>query len=374
MHSLFDGFSPVSKADWLDKVARDLKGRSIEELNHQWTEQIQLSPFFHLEDSLELPPLVNATGGNWEIGSCIQVEDPAESNAILLDELQHGVNAPRLVLKDPLSAKAWEVLLNGVEPAYISLQIYPTFQETEPASWLDPLLATLSKKGVTSANRVGAIRIGEEAIEKVLVNWNLYQERFPRMRKLYIDNSMNFRTFNPEQELALAAYMAFYRLEEAISKGVDAQEAHDNLHVVLAVGTSFFRDLAKLRAFRILWANLLQAAALAVHQAPFISVQFAPESQDEDMHTNMIRATTQAMSAVIGGADHLEILPANATVESTTGFTRRVARNLHHILSMEAHLDQVMDPAAGSYFMETLSVQIAEKAYAIFREMKSPFR
>ncbi|MBR9920774.1 MAG: hypothetical protein GYB31_08040 [Bacteroidetes bacterium] len=374
MASHFDEFTPSTKSDWLDKVIRDLKGKSLAELDHQWTEKIRLSPFFHREDVDERAPLSSGSSGSWQIGSMIRVEEEVSANKVLLDELLHGVNAPRLLLTESLSAKAWENLLKEVEPAWISLEVYPGFQEAEPAVWVDPFIAALLKKGVDLNKVTGALRIGEEAVESLLKNHQIFQDRLPNMRLFYIDNSGNYRPDNPEEELALAAYMAFYRMQQAIDSGMSLQEAHANLQVVLSVGNSFFKSLAKLRAFRLLWANLLQAAGMdSIVEPPFVSVQFAPESQDDDQHTNMIRATTMAMSAVLGGANRLEVLPANATKEAPTAFTRRVARNLQHILSMEAHLDQVLDPAAGSYFLEQLTNKLAEAAFDIFKGMKKPF-
>src|SRR5690606_19484509 len=125
------------------------------------------------------------------------------------------------------------------------------------------------------------------------------------------------------------------------------------------------------RALKILWANVLEAYGVKV-QMPFIEVHFAPESQDNNINTNMIRAATQALSAVIGGADRLYVLPANAALgEASMSFTRRIARNVQHLLQMESHVDKVFDAGAGSYYIEKLTNILAEKAWAKFQEIEA---
>ncbi|MBK9488574.1 MAG: hypothetical protein IPO07_07135 [Haliscomenobacter sp.] len=127
-------------------------------------------------------------------------------------------------------------------------------------------------------------------------------------------------------------------------------------------------EIAKLRALRLLWQNVLKAYGVQT-SALEIAAHFAPASQDEHPNTNLIRAATQAMSAVIGGANQLYVLPSNASLhESPTPFTRRIARNVQHLLRLESHLDKVIDPAAGSYYIEKLTEELAHKAWAIFQQ------
>ena len=119
---------------------------------------------------------------------------------------------------------------------------------------------------------------------------------------------------------------------------------------------------------RILWFNVLKAYGLSEPDL-FIAAYFAPDTQDENTHTNMVRAATQAMSAIIGGAKELYILPANVGAgENPTAFTRRIARNVQHILRLESYLDKVQDPAAGSFYIEKLTEELAKKAWAIFQQ------
>jgi methylmalonyl-CoA mutase len=373
MDAFFADFELTSKADWLNKVTKDLRGKPLDELEHQWTEHVRLLPFFHLEDQVDpLEPMARQTTGVWEVGEVHAVTDLKTANRRLLEGLQQGVNAPVLRLSKVLSTAEWEQLMLDVEPSFIAPIVDPEFGVEEPAEWLDPYLAFLSKRKIDAADRRGAISIGEEHSGRLISGWQGFATRLPKVRKFYIDATSCYRPHQPEDEIALAAYLAFYRMVQAQRAGIDIVEAHQNLTIVLAVGAEFFRNLAKLRAFKLLWANLLEVADWPINNPPYLSVHFAPVSQGQDQYANMIKATTQAMSAVLGGADHLVIPPADVQAASPGELPRRVARNLHHVLSMEAHLDQVVDPAAGSYFVEELTRRIAERGYEQFRKMTPP--
>ena len=140
----------------------------------------------------------------------------------------------------------------------------------------------------------------------------------------------------------------------------------------MAVSTSFFVDIAKLRALRILWANLLDAYGAGDAPLPLLVAHLARETQADDQHTNMIKAGTQSMAAVIGGADRLYVRPADFfNQEPSSSFTRRIARNVQHILKMESHLDRVGDPGAGSYYIEMLTEKLADAAWREFQELEA---
>ncbi|MBK7869743.1 MAG: hypothetical protein IPJ74_03185 [Saprospiraceae bacterium] len=173
------------------------------------------------------------------------------------------------------------------------------------------------------------------------------------------------------QELAYTIAKGSEYLAQLAERGVNLGIANQQMQFAVAISTSYFVEIAKIRALKILWLNVLEAYG-ATPQFPFIEVHFAPESQDNNPNTNMIRAATQALSAVVGGADRLYILPANAALgESSTSFTRRIARNVQHLLQMESHTDKVSDAGAGSYYIEKLTNILAEKAWAKFQEIEA---
>ena len=140
-----------------------------------------------------------------------------------------------------------------------------------------------------------------------------------------------------------------------------------NIQFSIAIGKSYFVEIAKIRALKILWANVLKAYGWEA-TSPSIEAHLSPSCQSDNPYQNMIAATTQAMSAVLGGVDRLTILPANAATEKADDFTRRIARNVQHLLKMEAYFDRVIDPAAGSYYIEQLTEQLAKQAWKVIQQ------
>ncbi|MCB0638992.1 MAG: hypothetical protein KDC54_20325, partial [Lewinella sp.] len=161
-------------------------------------------------------------------------------------------------------------------------------------------------------------------------------------------------------------------LAQMEARGVAPAVTNAHMQFSVAVSTSYFLEIAKLRALRVLWANVLAGYGLTDVPLPKVAVHQAMESQEGDVHTNMIKAATQAMAAATGGADLLFIVPANhARREPSTPFTRRIARNVQHLLQLESRFTNVIDPAAGSYYLEKVTTTLAEKAWARFQQVEA---
>ncbi|MEZ4891464.1 MAG: methylmalonyl-CoA mutase family protein [Saprospiraceae bacterium] len=133
-----------------------------------------------------------------------------------------------------------------------------------------------------------------------------------------------------------------------------------------------FFEIAKLRALRLLWFNLLKAWEIPL-KAPVVHASINSESYSDNLYSNMISGTTAAMSAIMGGVDRLTVLPYDSGRESVAtypkAFSRRIARNVQHLLKLESNLHELNDPAAGSYYIEHLSAKIAEKAWQEFKKL-----
>ena len=361
--ALFDEFDPVSKKDWLKKVTADLKGKDLETLDHQWAENIRLSPFFHQEDNPSpLDPLKRNSSLSWLIGEGIEADEVETANKTLLEGLEQGVNAPELTFSKPIDPEQWASLLKGVRSDYISLFLKPMFSGTDLVTWLDGLLTYLGKEEIPPANRKGALLLADPDSD-IWEMWPNLLKRLPGYCFIQADGIGLYNREDPAAEIAGLASQAYDLLKQAEASGIDPGEAHARLIIRISIGTGYFRALTKIRAFKILWANILQAKGWKADKPPFLDVHFHPSGQDADEHTNMIRSTSQAIAAVVAGADRLCIPPADWKRGVSTGQTRRIARNIHHILAMESHIGQVEDPAAGSYFLDNLSKDLAEKAF-----------
>ena len=153
---------------------------------------------------------------------------------------------------------------------------------------------------------------------------------------------------------------------------IPAAVTNQHLQFSVAISTSYFVEIAKIRALKILWANVLNGFGLAEEPLPPIAAHLAAETQTDEQEYNMIKAATQAMSAAIGGASLLYLPPADLLTQGESSpFTRRIARNVQHLLQMESYLDQVVDPAAGSYYIEHLTQRFCEQAWKKFQQIEA---
>jgi len=175
------------------------------------------------------------------------------------------------------------------------------------------------------------------------------------------------------EELAYGLSMASDYMALLLDRGIDPERAQASMRMVLSTGSNYFMEIAKLRAARLLWQKIAEAygvpAASAGIRIHAITAEWNLTLYDP--HVNMLRGTTEAMSAVLGGADMLSVLPYDYRYQEGNKFSDRIARNVQIILREEAYFAQVADPAAGSYYLESLTDSVAQAAWALFQETES---
>jgi|AntRauTorckE5430_2_1112549.scaffolds.fasta_scaffold13827_2 methylmalonyl-CoA mutase len=380
MKNLLEDFPAVDKAAWVAKVEKDLKGKPLKDLFWHLGENLEVAPFYHPEDmqgQATAPLLAGRRGNDWEIGEYINVyKAPSNANIELLEGLKGGVQAPLFRLFQPLDEDRLRQLLDGVAPEMVTLNFSEHYTEKQPSRLFSLLQNWYQEKGIagTEANFTidfdPILDFTTPPIEQLADLIRTCAAEWPGVCSLQI----NAKTFHggPEQtveELALTMAKGAEYLALLTETGLDAAVINQHMQFGIAISKSYFVEIAKFRALRLLWSNVLKGYGVKGKQ-PFVVGHFSQESQDEDPNGNIIRASTQAMSAVIGGVDRLYVLPSNRGQQKPdTSFSRRIARNLQHLLKMESHLDQVIDPGAGSYYIEKLTRQIAVQAWARFREM-----
>ena len=201
--------------------------------------------------------------------------------------------------------------------------------------------------------------------EKTDNNWEIGEVIFVKDAKTAnqeaIDGTLHYR--NREQTIEELTQILLST--NAYLKEIEANQVN-SLQLSIAIGESYFINIAKIRALKILWHNLMSAYEL---ETPLtLEAHLATSSLTDDQHQNMIQMSTQALSAVIAGVDRLFLTPAD---HSYTAFTKRIARNVQHLLQLESHLDQVIDPSAGSYYIEKLTNEIVEQVWGKFTALAS---
>ncbi|MCB9082424.1 MAG: hypothetical protein H6555_12015 [Lewinellaceae bacterium] len=379
--AIFPEFPPISKVEWLARLEKDLKGKPWEDLLWHLEDDITIAPAYFPEDRPVDRSALGRTaqGSHWEIAESYEVEgDIAQANAQALEGLQGGVEAPLFLLKRHISEQQLEQLLNGINLDAISLNIAEFYAEKEPLKLLESFCRIANKRSSQPQALQGSIDFdplldwNEPPLDDLVRALHLVEAELPRFKILQING--RYYHAGPQEaarELGYTIAQGSEYLARLLEHGISPEHANRYLQFSVAVSSSYFVAIAKLRALRILWNNVLRGYGITNPAPTEIVVHLAKETQDENPNTNMIRATTQAMSAIIGGADRLYVLPANAALkEPSTSFSRRIARNVQHLLRFESHLHAVTDPAAGSYYIEQLTDALATKAWALFQELE----
>jgi methylmalonyl-CoA mutase len=365
----FEEFPPVSKAEWLAKVEKDLKGKPISDLDFEVGE-IKMSPFHHLDDFKKLPKPLPANNG-WEIGEDITVTpNLIETNKSLLAALEAGINAPRLVLNQQISAEDLAILLNKVDVEIISTQFYFINKNNTPQHFLSCFKKYVSENNFDLKKvNIGINWAGEDAVEQQEIIHLLGQLKNGNynVKALPVNGLPYFSENNPAHELAAILKKGENFIKQYSSSEFSPEFINQHLFFSVAIGKNYFLQIAKIRALNLLWANVMQSYQINFGM-PTMEAHLAPTSQSEDENTNMIAATTQAMSAIIGGANRLTVLPADAFKGTNSSFSKRIARNVQHLLQGESYFGRVEDPAAGSYYIEKLTQELAEKAWEVFQK------
>ncbi len=372
----FSEFPSVSKEAWLQQVAKDLKGKSLEDFDWQAAPGLVVTPFVHADDFTQPFVPLQTAPMQWEICEKVDATNPEAVNKQILEALEFG--AEGLELQLPIAAELAQMrqILGGVYLDYVGLHF------TGPGVVQNPgaVLANLQRLAIENQLSTNQLR-GSLAYDPVnqanIVDWrylvdliDFAKSSFPDFRLVMIAAKED----SPEdavEELAQLLQQGNFYLQKLHERGVSAVDAARTLQFSISIGKSYFLEIAKIRAFKILWLNVLQGWAAPL-EYPKIAAQFSPTAYTNDLYNNMVRATTMAMSAVLGGADRLKVLPYDAGREAqatySQSFSRRIARNVQHLLKMESAFEEIPDPAAGSYYVEKLTEQLGNLAWEQFRK------
>ena len=394
---MFEEFSPVSKKEWLDKIEQDLKGRSPVELDWEPEPGLRVSPFAHPDDLPEPPPpmLKKQPGLQWLIGedfdrlnltnfdrlspADFDNYDSAEKlNEELLQALSFGLESPRLIFTSPRESSSipplpWlERALKNVELSFITPYFFfAGASEEELLDFIDFLDSLYGKSDPASPaglrQHAGSISVGTRKAALSGSRLAKAREKLPAYRfiRQSIPGTAREGIVAPMQQALHDAWATFGESQLPLS------DFNSLFYFQLETGPDYLLEIARLRALRLLWANALdqhglnteeEQAFLDIHlRFPTVSEQQenpTSETQQEIINKHMIAAAPMALAAIAGGADRLTIPPAG---NQTNAFTRRIARNVHHILRMESGLDAVADPFAGSVYVEKLTREICER-------------
>ena len=397
---LFAEFPPVSTEAWEAAIAVDLKGADYErKLVWRTNEGFNVRPYYRAEN-LEGLETLNAAAGefpylrgvsgdnNWLTHQTIEVAAPAEANATALQMLNAGVDSLGFEIKDENFSEAdLDVLLkdiympavdltfSGKKMPHVAALVLAKAEkdgvskdDTRVNFCIDPIVKHLSMKG-DWCEKCGGTKCFDKIADLVAKT-----KEYKHVRVVTVSgNVFSDSGSTIVEELGFSLAVAHEYLVRMMEHGLTIDEAARKLRFSFAVTSNYFMEMAKLRAARLLWANIVKAYG---PEKPcsckmFVHARTSAWNQTVyDPYVNMLRGTTEAMSAAIAGVHSLEVLPFDHSYEAPSEFSYRIARNESLLLKHESHFDQVIDPAGGSYYIENLTKSIADEAWKLFLEVE----
>lgn len=358
MNELLEEFDPISYDTWLNQLKKDLKDKSLEDLVSKPEPDLTIRAYHHRETASNKRFNSGSTksSNTWKIRQVCSSDD--EKNQSILESLNQGVEALGLSV---LPNTNFEALTKGVLFEYIDTDI--TFDDLKTAvSFNPPAPAILNFDVIAINNSAGSISFSLE-------DYYSFYKTHPDHRTLWISGSIYGETgASSVQELAFTLnhvneYIHFLR-----SKGESLQVINEKMVIELTVNENYFVNISK---FRIIHDLLRAVFAQYDQEFQYTPVLIYAKTNlrhlaVNDYHNNVLRETTQAMSAVIGGCDTLTISYLELGNSQECERSKRIAKNIQLILKEEAYLDRVVDPSHGAYFIESLSDQLIEKSWDIF--------
>lgn len=393
---LFTDFPKVTTEEWKAKVVADLKGADFDKkLVWKTNEGFNVQPMYRSEDlaginTQTLPgefPFVRGTKNDnkWLVRQEIAVDDVHEANQKALDVLNKGIDS--LGFKIPaslVSEENIEALLDGILPECVELNFTTCVCKTATLTRI--LVNYFKQHNVDLSKACGSI--GFDPLKKQLVKgkafegdiWEAYKEVLEAGKELegYRVIAVNPVYFNNAgayiyEELGYAMAWGNDIVAHLTEQGLDACEVAGDIKFNFGVSGNYFMEIAKFRAARLLWATIVKQ--YTDHEcAQKIKVHAATSEWNQtiyDAYVNLLRSQTESMAATLGGVDSLTVVPFDKAYKTPDEFSERIARNQQLLLKEESHFDKVVDPSAGSYYIENLTMSLVEQAWKLFLDIEA---
>jgi len=394
---LFTEFQAPTKQEWLDKIEVDLKGADFQKrLVWRTNEGFNVQPFYRLEDLKDLKtpdtlpgefPFVRGNkkdNNEWYVRQNIVVTDPAEANKKALDILMKGVDSIGFKLGHAeLSAEFIETLLKDIRLDCVEVSYRACMRHAMQLA--DLLVAYIEKMGYDKEKIVGGL--GFDPIERMLMKGKDSTMMLPDMPKLVeklkdypqlrcvmvhsdlLNNSGAYIV----QEMGYALAWGNEYLQQLVDAGIDADLAASKIKFYMGISENYFMEIAKFRAARMLWAQIVKQYEPKNDDSCKMIINASTSTYNQtvfDSYVNLLRSQTEAMSAALAGVHSMVVTPFDAPYEKPTDFSERIARNQQLIIKEESHFDRIVDPGAGSYYIEHLTDALAQEAWKLFLKVE----
>ncbi|WP_166805910.1 methylmalonyl-CoA mutase family protein [Jeotgalibacillus sp. R-1-5s-1] len=359
-------FPVHSVQDWEKSAEAALKGKPLHSIHKKTIDGIHINPLY--TDRPEIPEYHPArtwkSQSGWKIAQRVNGHHPGEALSRFETELKKGTEVISAEQFEHWTAADAEKALNLLENPHV----YLISKETA-AGWHESLLSSAKQiEGVFGIDAHSSLT-GDKSHENWFKPWAQLDESQPALRTIPL-TAVHWHNEGAGivEELAVVLSQAAEWVETAESFGWDSQKTFSKMHASFSTGSSFFSEIAKIRAFRVLWKHFVS------HYGTGQSITIGSETSaftksSQDQHVNLLRAGNEAFAAVLAGVDYLYTAPHEQSADlSSQAF--RAARNLQLILKEEMFLQHIQDPAGGSYYIEHLTKELAQKAWEQFCDMQ----
>ena len=392
---LFETFPPISNEEWKEKVIKDLKGADFDKkLVWKTGEGFKVQPYYRADDLANIPhmnvipgnfPFVRGKevkNNNWLVRQDITVANISDANKKALEIRLLGVDSLGFNFNDNIkpTVENIEGLCENIRADLLELN----FKTNEPLEALKSI-DTLAKKYNRDLEKVrgcveydpigdlsltGGFKTSEEKDLGLIADLHSASAHLSKYQYLVVNVSIfNNSGAGIGNELAFALSMGADYLTHMTENVIDVDEAAPRIRFNFAVGSDYFMEIAKFRAVKYLWAKVVNAYGLNNAENAAIHIHCTNSAWNKtvyDPYVNMLRTTTESMSAILGGVNSLSVLPFNSVYETETEFSERIARNQQLVLKGESYLDKVADISAGSYYIEELTDKLIHYAWDQF--------
>ncbi|MCR5469972.1 MAG: methylmalonyl-CoA mutase small subunit [Prevotella sp.] len=403
---LFTEFTAPTTQEWLDKIEVDLKGADFQKrLVWRTNEGFNVQPFYRREDlaNLKTPdalpgefPFVRGNkkdSNTWYVRQNISLDGAANAtsneiakaaNAKALDILNKGIDSLGFHIPGKMvSMDTIETLLDGIYCECVEVN-FSTCQR-HSLELAEILKTYWQKKGYDKEKIVGSIEwdpmkkivmTGKDVTSVLAFGPKLAEslKEYPNFRSIIVhSDALNNAGAYIVQELGYALAWGNEYLQQLVDAGVDVDLAAKSIKFNMGVSENYFMEIAKFRAARLLWAQIVKQYEPKCDCACKMIINATTSTYNQtlfDSYVNLLRSQTEAMSAALGSVHSMVVTPFDAPYEEATDFSERIARNQQLLIKEESHFDRIVDPSAGSYYIEHLTDALATEAWKIFLKVE----
>ena len=380
-----DEFEIPSTLQWVEEIKKSIKDpKDLENLIWNTDNGFDINAFYRQEDIGKIdPPRLSASNNDWEIRQVIYTDKIIAANQSALSALENGADSLFFKASSVGTEKEVNALLKNIRLDWISTHF--DFEESNVA-WLYLYLDYLQMNSFDPQQIKGSVNY--DPMSELMLSGNfIYEEKeaekifasvlrtvqleFPHLKVVNV-NALNIRESGGSavQEIAVALAMTVEYIDWAERNNIDTDVVWNHLQYHLSISNEYFLEISKFRAFKILFQQLIKGYGKE-NIKPFINaVNLKRNKTIYDQHNNLIRGTSEAMSAAIGGADSITILPFDETYKLSDEFSYRMSRNIQLILKEESMFNKVHDPSAGSYYIEQITRKMVDTSWKLFLEIE----